>query len=78
MGSPDVGKGLVVKQMSESMGLTLTDVRTVLLEPVDLRGGIRLPFRDSGEYPELAEAFTELHSRYERIVKETFRWAPFK
>lgn len=37
-GAPGVGKSQVVAQVAEEMGLQLTDVRAVLLDPVDLRG----------------------------------------
>ncbi|SOB60094.1 ATPase associated with various cellular activities AAA_3 [Pseudodesulfovibrio profundus] len=37
-GAPGVGKSHVVAQVAREMGLELTDVRAVLLDPVDLRG----------------------------------------
>lgn len=37
-GAPGVGKSQVVAQVADEMGLALTDVRAVLLDPVDLRG----------------------------------------
>lgn len=37
-GAPGVGKSQVVSQVAESLGRRLTDIRAVLLDPVDLRG----------------------------------------
>ncbi len=37
-GAPGVGKSQVVAQVAAARGLTLVDVRAVLLDPVDLRG----------------------------------------
>ena len=37
-GPPGVGKSQVVSQTAQQLGLNLTDVRAVLLDPVDLRG----------------------------------------
>jgi hypothetical protein len=37
-GSPGIGKSNVVAQTATAMGIQLTDVRAVLLDPVDLRG----------------------------------------
>jgi MoxR-like ATPase len=37
-GAPGIGKSQVVAQVAEEMGLALTDIRAVLLDPVDLRG----------------------------------------
>lgn len=37
-GAPGVGKSQVVAQVAEQIGVTLNDVRAVLLDPVDLRG----------------------------------------
>ena len=37
-GAPGVGKSQVVAQVAGELGLELTDIRTVLLDPVDLRG----------------------------------------
>jgi hypothetical protein len=37
-GSPGIGKSQVVKQVSESLGISLIDIRLTLLDPVDLRG----------------------------------------
>ena len=37
-GAPGVGKSQVVSQVAVELGLELTDVRAVLLDPVDLRG----------------------------------------
>lgn len=37
-GAPGVGKSDTVRQVAAAMGLSLTDVRAVLLDPVDLRG----------------------------------------
>lgn len=37
-GPPGIGKSKIVKQIAASLGRGLTDVRTVLLDPVDLRG----------------------------------------
>ncbi len=43
-GGPGVGKSAVVRQAAAAAGLTLRDVRALLLDPVDLRG---LPFLGS-------------------------------
>jgi MoxR-like ATPase len=40
-GGPGIGKSAVVRQLSARLGVTLQDVRALLLDPVDLRG---LPF----------------------------------
>ena len=37
-GAPGVGKSQVVAQIADELGLKLTDLRAVLLDPVDLRG----------------------------------------
>ncbi len=37
-GAPGVGKSQVVAQVAEELGRELTDIRAVLLDPVDLRG----------------------------------------
>lgn len=37
-GAPGVGKSQVVAQVADEMGFELTDIRAVLLDPVDLRG----------------------------------------
>ncbi|CCH50162.1 AAA family ATPase [Pseudodesulfovibrio piezophilus] len=37
-GAPGVGKSQVVAQVADELGMALTDVRAVLLDPVDLRG----------------------------------------
>ena len=37
-GAPGVGKSQVVAQVAGELGLKLTDIRAVLLDPVDLRG----------------------------------------
>jgi MoxR-like ATPase len=37
-GSPGIGKSQVVKQAADSAGLSVVDIRAVLLDPVDLRG----------------------------------------
>lgn len=37
-GAPGVGKSQVVRQVAKKMNLELTDIRAVLLDPVDLRG----------------------------------------
>ena len=37
-GPPGIGKSQVVRQTAERMGLELTDIRAILLDPVDLRG----------------------------------------
>ncbi|WP_027720867.1 ATP-binding protein [Maridesulfovibrio zosterae] len=37
-GAPGVGKSQIVRQVAESMNYKLTDLRAVLLDPVDLRG----------------------------------------
>lgn len=37
-GAPGVGKSQVVAQVADELGLGLTDIRAVLLDPVDLRG----------------------------------------
>ncbi len=37
-GPPGVGKSQVVQQITEDLELACTDVRAVLLDPVDLRG----------------------------------------
>jgi len=37
-GAPGVGKSQVVKQVAQELGRELTDIRAVLLDPVDLRG----------------------------------------
>ena len=42
-GPPGVGKSEVIRQLAESRGMILNDVRTILLDPVDLRG---LPYVD--------------------------------
>lgn len=39
-------------------------------------GFIRLPFRESGEYPEVRESFDQLKTRYEELVTEAYRWSP--
>ncbi len=41
-------------------------------------GTIRLPFRESGEYPEVKEAFLKLQEGYEQLVREAYDWAPIK
>jgi MoxR-like ATPase len=40
-GSPGIGKSDVTHQLAAAMSILLTDVRALLLDPVDLRG---LPF----------------------------------
>ena len=45
-GAPGVGKSQVVAQTAAELGLELTDIRAVLLDPVDLRG---LPTVKDGE-----------------------------
>ncbi len=42
------------------------------------RGTIRLPFRESGCYPEVEENFAELQRRYECLVREAYQWEPLK
>ena len=42
-GAPGIGKSNVVDQFSKKLGIGLNDVRTILLDPVDLRG---LPWVD--------------------------------
>jgi len=37
-GAPGIGKSNIVHQLADSLNLELTDVRAVLLDPVDLRG----------------------------------------
>ncbi|PID75925.1 MAG: hypothetical protein CSA20_04180 [Deltaproteobacteria bacterium] len=37
-----------------------------------------LPFRDSGDYPEVEESFVLLRQRYEEVVRKTYRWEPIK
>ncbi|PID41137.1 MAG: hypothetical protein CR981_04615, partial [Proteobacteria bacterium] len=39
---------------------------------------IRLPFRESGEYPEIEYSFSLLRERYETVVAETYRWGPIR
>lgn len=44
-GAPGIGKSQIVNQSAMSLGLPVTDIRAVLLDPVDLRG---LPFVKGG------------------------------
>ncbi len=37
---------------------------------------LRLPFRNSGEYPEVEESFSRLRQKYEEIVRKTYGWEP--
>ncbi len=39
---------------------------------------IRLPFRESGEYPEIEASFTELRNRYEEVVKNAYAQEPIQ
>ena len=41
-------------------------------------GCIRLPFRKSGEYPEVEESFTMLRTAYEKVVREVYSWEPIR
>lgn len=45
-GSPGIGKSNVVAQVADELQLPLTDIRAILLDPVDLRG---LPYFDNGK-----------------------------
>lgn len=45
-GSPGIGKSNVVAQVAQEMNLQLTDIRAILLDPVDLRG---LPTLENGK-----------------------------
>lgn len=40
------------------------------------KGSLRLPFRESGEYPEIVESFALLTHRHEARVRETYGWQP--
>lgn len=44
----------------------------------ETNGFIRLPFRASGEYPEVEEAFRQLHQLYETKVCEAYAQPPLK
>lgn len=39
---------------------------------------LRLPFRESGEYPEVEASFTRLREKYEEVVRKTYGWQPIK
>jgi hypothetical protein len=39
-------------------------------------GCIRLPFRESREYPEVEESFKMLRTAYEEVVREVYSWKP--
>ena len=45
-GSPGIGKSAVAEQVAAEMGMRYVDVRTLLLDPVDLRG---IPWRDDND-----------------------------
>lgn len=42
----------------------------------ELSNFIRLPFKESGHYPEVAQSFMKLRDAYEEVVKEAYRWQP--
>ncbi|WP_290920015.1 MoxR family ATPase [Halodesulfovibrio sp.] len=54
-GAPGVGKSQIVAQLAANRGLTLVDIRAVLLDPVDLRGIPRID--DSGKTAWCAPSF---------------------
>lgn len=54
-GAPGVGKSQIVAQLAANKGLTLVDIRAVLLDPVDLRGIPRID--DSGKTAWCAPSF---------------------
>lgn len=39
-------------------------------------GFIRLPFKESGQYPEVEESFKMLRAAYEEVVREVYGWKP--
>ena len=39
-------------------------------------GFIRLPFKESGSYPEVEESFRMLRTAYEQVVREVYSWKP--
>ncbi len=41
-------------------------------------GFLRLPFRDSGEYPEVEASFARLREKYEEVVRKTYGWQPIE
>lgn len=42
----------------------------------EIRNNIRLPFRESGEYPEVEESFEMLKTSYEDILRQTYGHGP--
>lgn len=54
-GAPGVGKSQIVAQLAAKQGLTLVDIRAVLLDPVDLRGIPRID--DTGKTAWCAPSF---------------------
>ncbi|PIE69645.1 MAG: hypothetical protein CSA21_01215 [Deltaproteobacteria bacterium] len=42
----------------------------------ELEGFFRLPFRESGEYPEVEESFLLLREKYEQIIREAYAHEP--
>lgn len=42
----------------------------------DLSNFIRLPFKESGCYPEVEQSFIKLRHIYEEVVKEAYGWEP--
>ena len=54
-GAPGVGKSQIVAQLAAKQGLTLVDIRAVLLDPVDLRGIPRID--DEGKTAWCAPSF---------------------
>ena len=39
-------------------------------------GFIRLPFKESGYYPEVEGSFAMLRDAYEKVVRQAYRWHP--
>ncbi|WP_310598654.1 hypothetical protein [Desulfobulbus sp.] len=39
-------------------------------------GFIRLPFRESGSYPEVEQSFTLLRETHEEVVRQAYSWEP--
>ncbi len=39
---------------------------------------LRLPFRESGEYPEVEASFALLREKYEEVVRKTYNWQPIE
>lgn len=66
-GAPGVGKSDVVRQVADEMGYKLTDIRAVLLDPVDLRG---LPMVEDGSAKWCPPAFLPTKGKWIVLLDE--------